>query len=50
MAAAMMPPTVTIASLGDDMGDVKQAFIDAAAAMRDEYTMLLDRERTSVAA
>jgi flavin-dependent dehydrogenase len=50
MAAAMMPPTVAVASLGDDMGAVKQAFIDMAAAMRDEYLMLLDRERPAAAA
>jgi 2-polyprenyl-6-methoxyphenol hydroxylase-like FAD-dependent oxidoreductase len=50
MAAAMMPPTVAIAGLGDDMGAVKQAFIDMAAAMREEYMMLLAREQVGLAA
>jgi len=46
----MMPPTVTVASLGHDMGAVKQAFIDLAAAMRDEYVMLVERDRVGLAA
>jgi flavin-dependent dehydrogenase len=50
MAAAMMPPTAAIASLGTDMSVVKQAFVDMAAAMRDEYVMLLGREHLAAAA
>jgi flavin-dependent dehydrogenase len=50
MAAAMMPPTAAIAGLGSDMSVVKQSFIDIAAAMRDEYVMLLGRERVPTAA
>ena len=44
MAAAMMPPVVTIAGLGSDMAAVKRSWKAMSAAMRDEYTMLVERE------
>ena len=49
MAAAMMPPVVRIASLGSDMSEVTQSWKQMSAAMRDEYAMLDERERTRLA-
>ena len=49
MAAAMMPPVVRIASLGSDMSEVAQSWKQMSAAMRDEYAMLDERERTRLA-
>jgi flavin-dependent dehydrogenase len=49
MAAAMMPPVVTIASLGADMGVVARSWKAMSAAMRDENALLDDRERSRLA-
>jgi flavin-dependent dehydrogenase len=45
MAAAMMPPVVAIAGLGSDMPAAARAWKAMSAAMRDEYMMLIERER-----
>ncbi len=42
MAAAMMPPVATVASLGSDMDIVEAAFRDMSRAMRDEQLLIND--------